>query len=370
MNELDFVKEKFREYYANKQIDLPSFPLEREYGFGLDKKIDFRHKGFSSEKELREYFITQTPLYSSFSVAAYEFPQARPMVKKNFKWAQLVFDLDVQVNKAKHVHNELFCETCLEQIRGDSIRLYEDFLLADFGFSKKEISANYSGSKGFHLHVESDAVNQLSGAARRELAFYAQAKGLSADSFFIKEKVSGKKSFVSRGPSNTDLGWAKKYFVYVHNLLSKLGEKELHEMGVKPSVLSVFSENRQKIIEAFEAGNWNFVRGLDKFYQNAWQKMLSEKTVLVDEGVAMDLSRLIRIPGTLHADTGFIAKKCLISDFKLENCLAFVGETKVKALENALVPLDGGFELKKDEVKEVSANSAVLLIRKNKAVLA
>ena len=194
MNENDFVKEKFREYYSNRQFELPSHPLLREYGFGLEKKIDFRHKAFSSEKELREYFITQTPYYASFSVAAYEFPSARPMAKKNFKWAQLVFDLDKQVNNVKHEHNELFCIICLEQIRCDALRHYEDFLLGDFGFSKKDVSINYSGSKGFHLHVDCDAVNQLSSSARATIAFYAQAKDCR-QTRFSKNPHRGKRKF-------------------------------------------------------------------------------------------------------------------------------------------------------------------------------
>ena len=68
----------------------------REFGFGgWEKKIEFRHMAFRSAEDLRMALVRDRPLYVSASSAYYEYPDARPMPRKHWLGADLVFDLDV-----------------------------------------------------------------------------------------------------------------------------------------------------------------------------------------------------------------------------------------------------------------------------------
>ena len=73
--------------------------------------------------------------------------------------------------------------------------------------------------------------------------------------------------------------------------------------------------------------------------------MLLEKTVLVDEGVAMDLARLIQFPGAC-TETPASSQKMLSRPIQARRLPRFCWKRE-KALADALVPIEGGFELKK-----------------------
>ena len=164
--EHEFIGRHFQQFYKTHQVNVPSTSM-REFGFGYEKKIDLRHKSFQSQKELQDYFISKVPLYASYSAAFYEYPAARPMGAKNFLKAELIFDLDA--NQTHEGHNPVMCPHCQETVRADVIRLLEDFLFPDFGFSKEETTVNFSGSKGYHVHVAMDSLMQLSSTQRDQL---------------------------------------------------------------------------------------------------------------------------------------------------------------------------------------------------------
>ncbi len=166
--ELLRVRAKFALYYE-QHAPAPSYVSQREFGAGFEKKIDFRHKAFSKPDDLQVFLKTEAPLFVSYSVARYEFPAARPVEKKHALAADLVFDLDNTYLNEAHPHGGLVCAYCLERSKQDAVRLCEDFLFNDFGFSKPETFLAFSGAKGFHIHVQGDAVSQLSREARRQL---------------------------------------------------------------------------------------------------------------------------------------------------------------------------------------------------------
>ncbi len=174
--------------------------------------------------------VSEAPLYVSYSTAYYELPAARPMEKKGFQGSDLAFDIDVQHTSEPHSHNQIICPHCLERAREDALRLFEEFLCSDFGFSKKEVSTNYSGSKGFHLHVFGDAVRQLSQSARVQLVDYVAAHGLNANRFVtgVGEKSKGP----VRGPGREARGWGKKIFEYSKDFIARASLESLKAAGL------------------------------------------------------------------------------------------------------------------------------------------
>ena len=158
----EFVKDLLRRYYVGRTVAVPAL-AQREFGFGFESKIDYRHKSFASENEFNEFLRREAPLYASYSTARYSLPAARPMNRKGSLGTDLVFDLDKTYGEEHpDSHNEVICGKCLGRSREDALRFYEEFLLSDFGFSKDDVSVNFSGNKGFHFHVRTEGVQKLS----------------------------------------------------------------------------------------------------------------------------------------------------------------------------------------------------------------
>ena len=129
-NERQFILKKFSAYYSGANIQIQSIN-QREFGFGNIKKIDARHLSFGSSEAFRTYLMTNTPFFVSHSAAYYERPDATPMERKGLIGADVIFDLDL------HAEGKYGVYPMLGKVKDDAIRLIEDFLVVDFGISKK-----------------------------------------------------------------------------------------------------------------------------------------------------------------------------------------------------------------------------------------
>jgi DNA primase small subunit len=273
----EFVRKKFREYYQKKGVIAPEGIEKREFGFGNDKKIDYRHLSFTKEEELKNYFVTNSPLYASFSSAYYEFPSAQPMPKKNILAADLIFEFDAECH-----HDSLTCSECLEKAKQNTQRLIDDFLIPDFGFDKKDIKITFSGSRGYHLYVVNEEVKHLNAEARRAIVDYLQAKNLDI------------KSIIRGGATLKSKGWRGRLAKAAHDYVRVSSEKKFTE--------------KEEILRKMAEGNYDLFRGAHSF----WDKMLNEQVVYlgsaIDQSVTIDISRLIRLPSTLHGGSSLLCK--------------------------------------------------------------
>ena len=250
-----FLRKLFSRHYEKGKISALKCE-QREFGFGgWEKKIEFRHIRVKNEAELRMRLVSEAPLYVSHSVGYYEFPDARPMPKKNWLGADLVFDLDAE----GHACGKFTCQKCLEDVKADAIKLIEEFLLPDFGFSKQELSVNFSGSRGYHVHVRNSAVMQLDREARREIADYVSGTGLAFERLFWNE---GKKFF---GPSPLQGGYGGKFArAFVKRLEDEEFALSISRKLKKP-------EEKAKLVSSIAEGNW------DNIGIAAREKKLAEK---------------------------------------------------------------------------------------------
>jgi len=273
----DFIRKKFREYYQKKGVVAPDSMEKREFGFGNDKKIDYRHLSFTKEEELKNYFITNTPLYASFSSAYYEFPSAQPMNKKNILGADLIFEFDAECH-----HDSLTCSECLEKAKQNTQRLIDDFLIPDFGFDRKDIKVAFSGARGYHVYVVNDEVKHLNSDARRAIVDYLQAKNLDI------------KSIIRGGTTLASKGWRGRLARAAHQYAKESTDKKFEE--------------KEFILKKISEGNYDLFRGPHSF----WSKILSEQVVhlgsAIDQSVTIDISRLIRLPSTLHGGSSLLCK--------------------------------------------------------------
>ena len=320
--EEEFLHRKFSHYYSRSRLNVIR-PEAREFGFGgWEKKIEFRHIRVKNEEELRTRLVNEAPLYISHSVAYYEFPDARPMVKKNWLSADLVFDLDA----AEHSCGKFTCQHCMEKVKEEAHQLIEEFLLPDFGFSLSELSVNFSGSRGYHVHVRSEAVASLDREARREIADYVTGTGLLFDRLFWKE---GKKFF---GPKPTDGGFGGKF---ARAFIVRL---ENEEFALSISRKLKKPEEKAKLLSAIQNGNWDNI-GIANREEKLQEKFSQMKLTLagrIDANVTADTSKLIRMADSIHGGSGFAAKSVgsLDSFEPMKDAPIFnEGEQKVKITE-------------------------------------
>ncbi|MFH0714012.1 MAG: DNA primase catalytic subunit PriS [Candidatus Micrarchaeota archaeon] len=330
----------FRSYYQRNSINVDLIH-QREFGIGIDKKINYRHKAFSNQREFQNFLVSDTPRFISHSVGKFEFPWSQPMEKKNLLGADLVFDLDAKPEEGD-AHNAIFCQHCVETARSDTIRLIENYLLPIFGLSEKDLLIAFSGSKGFHVHVKCKAVQQLSSTSRRLLVDYITGKELTVDSLVQRVKQRGSSGALVnylQGPGKNSTGWQKHFRDAAISLLS-------NPAGVfQKRKAQYLQENLQNVINLINNGNWAFFLGSDEVTEQLLQKVVREYGVQVDSPVTFDVHRLIRVPGTLHGDTGFIARPLSRSELgKFEatkNAVAFSSRAYVELKQPASVTFAG-----------------------------
>lgn len=313
MDEETFVTEKFRSYYSSHWTKAPKQVHTREFGFGgWSKKIESRHYSFSSEKELNAYLGRNAPLFISYSEAHYKYPAARPIEKKEWIQGDLVFDIDANELgmpcTEKH-GKEWVCEKCMDRAKECALRLIDDFLVRDFNIPKEEIEVNFSGNRGYHIHVSTRFQN-LKTYGRKEIADYVNANGLEYDHFFVYDPVQRR----TIGPRITDGGWKGRIAKFMVDHIKK---RTLEKIGIHKKIAERFY-SRIDAAEQISIGNWEavYVSDKQKLFSQIVDSIRKETAAFVDEGVTFDTSKLIRMPDSLHGETGLLAQRINVNDLE------------------------------------------------------
>jgi len=368
-DEEKFLRKRFSDYYGKSTVAVRGLE-KREFGFGgWEKKIEFRHLSFRNEGELRARLAAEAPLYISHSVAYYEFPDARPMPSKNWLGSDLIFDLDTDGSACGHACGKFTCQKCLDAVKADAVKLIEEFLLPDFGFSKSELSVNFSGSRGYHVHVVSDAVYDLGREARREIADYVSGTGLSFERLFWNE---GKKFF---GPSPSQGGFGGKF---ARAFVAKLSD-DAFAASIARKLKK--QEEREKLKSAIERGNWDNIgiANREKKLSEKFEEMKLTMAGRIDANVTADTSKLIRMPDSIHGGSGFSAKRLAspdaIATFEPMRSAPVFGDAPLKIKATEAIPAlnirDFSFgPIPAGEARELPEACAIYLICKKAAVLA
>ncbi len=305
------VTSLIREYYSNARNLAPQSVEKREFGIGtFDAKILYRHLSFGSEDALKAYLSSKAPPYVSYSAAYYKHPGKRPMENKLWEGSELVFDLDVTDMHlpCQSLHGRAWvCGTCLSSVKAETIKLIEEFLMPDFGLSDSEISVNFSGNRGYHVHVNNNALLGLSAKARSEISSYISGAGIDATLFF---PTAGQRGVRLVGPKPTDKGWAGKMArAFLANL--NIGAEKLAALGISPQLAKNLYKKRALIEMGIRNGNWDmiYIPNKAEFWKGILKNQAVSQSDKIDRNVTRDPSHLIRLPGSIHGDTGLIAMK-------------------------------------------------------------
>ncbi|MGQ9507193.1 MAG: DNA primase small subunit domain-containing protein [Candidatus Bathycorpusculaceae bacterium] len=338
------------------------------------------------------------PKDAYFSCAYYENPEAE-MEKKGWLGADLIFDIDADhlltpcdkvhdewecgncgfkgkgvvpekcpiCNSEKFDVNTWPCEECLDSAKAETIKLLE-ILTQDFGFSENEIHTFFSGHRGYHVHIESDAVKTLDAMARKEIVDYVSALGLNIEKSVLAGEFS-EKGFI-RG-----FGWTKRLVTGVEEFIANAGESDFLNIGLERRFVSAIMRNRDFILKnLLKSGMLGYIKGVSP---QTWAKVIRHVAMLksanVDTVVTTDIHRLIRLAATLNGKTGL--KKIefpvsAIDDFDpFKTAVAFKGGlVDVKVYDAPKFRIgEEMFGPYKNEKVELPTAAAILLICKNRA---
>jgi DNA primase small subunit len=405
----DFVYGKFSDFYSDPSTAIPPPTLlsQREVGFLLFKeRIMLRHKVFARISDLRLFLGEAVPSDVYRSCAYYENPAAE-MDKKGWLGADLVFDIDADhiPTSCNRIHDEWACskcgfsgkgitpetcpicggqkfdtktwpcELCLKSAKEETAKLI-DMLGKDFGFSYKEMSVFFSGHRGYHVHVENEAVKTLDAMARKEIVDYVSGLGLTIKGG--KARVRSAKRHAFRDFSLHDFGWNKRLKLGLQNFLLKATKEDLKNAGIKGKSAAEILGNKELILKrCVEEGLWGSVKGVGvKTWKKLAEYVKDLESAKIDTVVTTDTHRLIRMNGTLHGKTGL--KKVefplrSLEDFDpFKEAVAFKeGTVKVFVSDAPEFRLGGNvFGPYKRQTVELPTAAAVLLICKGRAEVA
>ena len=397
------MRGKFKDFYRGQEIKEPPQVEAREFGFGtFGSKIAQRHLSFANHKELNQFLRNEVPFYISFSGALYQFPGRRPISAKGFKGADLFYEFDsddIETDcQSEHDHwrcecgregtgnlescpecgrkvkvSQWVCPDCLNETKKQTFELLEllsdDLALLD----ERELSINFSGHKGYHVHLRGEAVRKLNKEARLELVDYLTGHGLSLQAlgFFKRDK---KWLCPKQGAA---FGWSARLLKELKDFFADVSPEELAVTASLPfSHASRMLEKREAMLASIDSGIlFQLERKTDAFWQNILEHLVDKIRLDLDRQTSIDLVKILRLPETLHGGTGLKAANVSLEALKkfdpLKECVVFSGQEKevfvLKAPKFYLAgEWFGPFEREKVTLPE---SAAVYLLAKKAALL-
>ncbi len=346
-NEIIWLRGLFQKYYAQHTLSLPYDASRREFGWGIEGKIDKRHVHIENNAEFNSFLRNQTPLFVSASVSEFMNPAIQPMEKKGLVGSDLIyeFDADDVPTSCKEKHDswkctscgaigkgrvkkcttcgkgtaldEWVCNECVGATKTQTFSLLK-VLQDDFGFDEKMLHVNFSGSKGYHVYVRSQSIFTLPKSARVELMDYlsmhefdAQLAGFSFDGKAYRCPRYAKAS-----------GHAKRLLAELLRLVESGTEDEwVLISGSAPRSIRSYLGDVNKRKQWFQEIHSGYLPALPgKKTEAFWNAVLSalvEKLRLpIDRQTSGDIFKLIRVPDTLHGSTGLVAQTIPIAQLK------------------------------------------------------
>ena len=305
--DIQFLEESFKKYYFNHfdLITVPERTSEREFGYQKFNSGMSRHISIKDDKELHLMLMQNIPSDVYCSNAYYTFPSS-PMNEKDWKEADLIFDIDakdlnlscrdshtvsicnecnevsknatqcLKCNSSKLEKKSLPCKNCIDASKIEVSKLSE-ILIDDFVINKENIHVYFSGNEGFHVYVFNSQFQNISSRERSELSDYILLRGSIPETFGMKKLKQNRASF----PDFDERGWRGRFSKYVYGSKSK----------------------RSKIITEFLTNGYSS-------FQKTLEDVSNNIGVKIDPNVTMDIHRIFRLPGSINSKSGLSKILC------------------------------------------------------------
>ena len=409
----DFLKDKFLDYYKNNIVSVKPPPAmrEREFGFLLFReRIMVRHKAFQDFGAFTDSVLSLVPSDVYYSTAYYQRPDLE-MDQKEWLGSDVVFDVDADHidTPCKETHDMWTCPKCKETRRGkkpakcpscghdkieekawlcdrclvaakeEVLKLIE-FLVEDFGIKSEEMHLFFSGHRGYHLHIISEALKTLDDVQRKEIVDYVLALGLDPAEQGLYQDLLDNRHQIVVGPELTDPGWRGRLARGVYQILTEWDQKGLVELGfTRGAIVQILNEREIIKKEWAKKMLWSSFQDKWRINEKVWRNIVEKALTLValpakiDTVVTTDIHRLIRMPETLNGKTGL--KAMTVDLERLEEFDPFdepavlEGKQRVHVKEAPEIRIrDQSFGPFVDEKIELPLAVAVLLVAKGVAL--
>ena len=369
-NDIKFLEDSFKKYYFEHfdLIRVPNRTSEREFGFQKFNSGMTRHISIKDDKELHLLLIKNIPSDVYCSNACYSFPNL-PMNEKNWKEADLIFDIDAKdlnlecrknhtiskcnecneistnsnncskCNSIKLEKKSLPCKNCIDASKNEVYKLSK-ILTEDLNVQQNDIHVYFSGNEGFHVYVYNSQFQQLGSRERSELTDYIMFNGLIPETFGMKKFKPNRSSF----PDFEEKGWRGRFSKEVYGSKSK----------------------RSKIISEL------IINGYSSF-QKTLEDISDKIGAKIDPNVTMDIHRIFRLPGSLNSKSGLTKFFCNdLAKFDPYTEASFLSEDPVQVMANC--PIEFNLKNRKfgpyfNEKASIPIYAAVYMICKKLATI-
>jgi len=335
-NDLKFLEETFKQYYFDHFdfIHIPDRSLEREYGYKKFNSGMVRHISLKTDKDLHLMLMTNVPSDVFCSNAYYTFPNL-PMAEKDWKEADLIFDIDAKdlnlscrkdhtcvkclsCGEVSLLHDtcpkcksnkldllSLTCDNCISGVKKEVLNLIK-ILTNDLQIDDKNVRTSFSGNEGFHLYVANSSYNQLGSKERGDLIDYIMFRRVMPERFGFKKENPLRHTF----PDLDEAGWRGRV------------AKEL--FGSK----SKRSKAITKIISDGKLAYQQILEGIGK----------NSIGIKIDPNVTVDIHRIFRLEGSLNSKSGLAKLAC-------ENIEKFNPYTETCLIDDSSVEVSANFPI-------------------------
>jgi len=307
-NDLKFLEETFKQYYFDHfdSIHVPDRSQEREYGYKKFNSGMIRHISLKTDKDLHLMLMTNVPSDVFCSNAYYSFPNL-PMAEKDWKEADLIFDIDAKdlnlscrkdhtcikciscgeisllqdvCPKCKSNKLDLLslpCQNCISGVKKEVLNLIK-ILTNDLQIDDENVRISFSGNEGFHLYVANSFYNQLGSKERGDLIDYIMFRRAIPERFGFKKENPSRLSF----PELDEAGWRGRV------------AKEL--FGSK-------SKRSKAITKIISNGYFTYQQILEEMGKHSIG-------IKIDPNVTVDIHRIFRLEGSLNSKSGLAKLAC------------------------------------------------------------
>ena len=279
-----------------------------------------RHINFDAPRNVSNYLHQRGPKSCFYSTAYYGKPLERKMADKEWKGADLIFDLDG--DHLDHVDPFNFPEM-LEIIQLQTHNLWDEFLSTEFGFKEEHLHVTFSGHRGFHLHYRDPNILGLDSSARRELVNHIRGEGVEVSALMNNSGQGGWKTRLEDGTINilnkldianqdgSEGNKMTKELCDIIELRSKSPSNQVSKCG--PTKMKTLAEKVQhpQRRETILSGNYNVLGGVKNQYAHLFLELVKgDRSLIVgkagetDEAVTVDIKRQIRWPNSLNGKCG------------------------------------------------------------------
>jgi DNA primase small subunit len=351
-----FLKKHFADYYNKNFIDTVPQIEKREFGFGVfRRKIANRNLAFTDASKMNYFLRNSVPLFFSYSNSYYAHPANTPMSSKNWIASDLIYEFDSDEIKTEcnKVNGNWVCKKSfgqdafitqttnsgetkqwflkkgLSESKKQVFRLIE-FLENDLGFDKSGLAINFSGKAGYHVHLRNKEIQNLNKKSRVEIVDYITGQGIYFDNlgYDLDNSLSVSKS---KG------AWQKRINQGLIEFFDKSPEEIASITGLEKqkSKIRKYLENKDELIKKINEGyliGFNIKKNKE-FFLKIFQFIVQTYQIPIDRQTSIDLNKIIRVPNTLHGDTGLLAKIVPIKELDnfdpYKDAVVF-GEEKIK----------------------------------------